>query len=66
MVGSLRTGTVVAFQRKNARRQRQMVVAAPPEFMRPKISGEFAEAAARYGMSELEAAAFASFGMPLV
>ena len=54
------------FQRKNARRQRQMAVAAPPEFMRPKISGELAEAAARFGMSELEAAAFASLGVPLV
>jgi hypothetical protein len=42
-----------------------MAVAAPPEFMTPKISGELAEAAERYGMSKLEAAAFASLGVPL-
>jgi secreted PhoX family phosphatase len=54
------------FQQQSAARQQQMAVAAPPEFMRPKISGELAEAAARFGISELEAAAFASLGVPLV
>jgi hypothetical protein len=54
------------FRRSDTKRQQQMAVATPPEFIRAKISGELAEAAARYGVSELEAAAFASLGLPLV
>ena len=42
-----------------------MAVATPPEFMLPQISGELAEAAARYGMNPLEAAAYESLGVPL-
>ena len=53
------------FQRRNAARQRQMAVAAPPEFLAPKISGELAEAAERYGMSTLEAAAYDRLGVRL-
>jgi hypothetical protein len=34
--------------------------------MRPEISGELAEAAQRFGMSELEAAAYDRLGVPLV
>jgi uncharacterized protein len=49
----------------NAARQRRMAVAAPPKSMAPKIPGELAEAAERYGMGKLEAAAFASLGVPL-
>jgi uncharacterized protein len=54
------------FQRKNNQRQRQMAVAAPPEFMMPEVSGELAEAATRYGMSPLEAAAYDRLGVSLV
>jgi uncharacterized protein len=54
------------FQRKSSRRQRQMAVAAPPESMMPEISGELAEAATRYGMSPLEAAAYDRLGVSLV
>jgi hypothetical protein len=46
-----------------------MAVAAPPEFMRPEISGELAEAAeaaGRLGMSTLEAAAYDRLGASLV
>ena len=43
-----------------------VAVAAPPADLAPSVSGELAEAAARKGMSELEAAAFASLGVPLV
>jgi uncharacterized protein len=51
------------FQRKSSRRQRQMAVAAPPESMAPQVSGELAEAAERYAMSTLEAAAFERLGV---
>ena len=54
------------FQRKNSRRQREMAVAAPPESMMPEVSGELAEAATRYGMSPLEAAAYGRLGVSLV
>jgi uncharacterized protein len=54
------------FTRRDVSRQRQMAVAAPPESLAPEVSGELAEAAERYGMSKLEAAAFASLGVPLV
>ena len=46
-----------------------VAVAAPPADLAPSVLGELAEAAeaaARQGMSELEAAAFASLGVPLV
>ena len=53
------------FRRTNRRRQRQMAVAAPPEFMVPVVTGELAEAAEKFGMSNLEAAAYQSLGVPL-
>jgi uncharacterized protein len=53
------------FQRKSSRRRRQMAVAAPPESMAPQVSGELAEAAERYAMSTLEAAAFERLGVRL-
>jgi uncharacterized protein len=53
------------FRRTNSKRQRQMAVAAPPEFMAPVVSGELAEAAEKFGMSNLEAAAYQSLGVPL-
>ena len=53
------------FRRTNRRRQRQMAVAAPPDFMAPVVSGELAEAAEKFGMSNLEAAAYQSLGVPL-
>jgi hypothetical protein len=43
-----------------------MALAAPPEFMRPEISGELTEAAERFGMNELEAAAYDRLGVSLV
>ena len=55
-----------SFQRKSGRRQRQMAVAAPPESMTPDVSGELAEAAAKNGMSTLEAAAYKRLGVSLV
>jgi secreted PhoX family phosphatase len=53
------------FQQSSGARQRQTAVAAPPAHLAPFVSGELAEAAERYGMSKLEAAAFASLGVPL-
>jgi secreted PhoX family phosphatase len=53
------------FKRSSSARQRQMAVAEPPAHLAPRVSGELAEAAERYGMSKLEAAAFASLGVPL-
>ena len=54
------------FKKFSERRQRQMAVAAPPPELAPRISGELAEAARRYGMTALEAAAYKSLGVPLV
>jgi secreted PhoX family phosphatase len=54
------------FAPRDATRQRQMAVAAPPKSMAPRVSGELAEAAGRYGMSTLEAAAFERLGVSLV
>jgi uncharacterized protein len=54
------------FKRTSGARQRQMAAAEPPAHLAPRVSGELAEAAGRYGMSKLEAAAFASLGVPLV
>ncbi|MBA3473212.1 MAG: DUF839 domain-containing protein [Rubrobacter sp.] len=53
------------FARRNAARQRQLAYAAPPAELAPRISGELAEAAERYGMSTLEAAAYDRLGVPL-
>ena len=54
------------FQRKNNQRQRQMAVAAPPESMMPEVSDELAEAAEKFGLSTLEAAAYDRLGVSLV
>ena len=54
------------FKGRNTSRQRQMAVAAPPAHLAPRISGELAEAAQRYGLSTLEAAAYERLGVPLV
>jgi len=54
------------FARRNAGRQRQMATALPSPSMAPRVSGELAEAVARYGMSPLEAAAFDRLGVSLV
>jgi uncharacterized protein len=42
-----------------------MAVAAPPESMMPVVSDDLAEAATRYGMSPLEAAAYDRLGLSL-
>jgi uncharacterized protein len=54
------------FRRSSDARRRRIAVAEPPAHLAPRISGELAEAAERYDMSRLEAAAFASLGAPLV
>ena len=54
------------FARQNRLRRRQMAHAAPPAHLGPRISGELREAAERYGMTGLEAAAFDRLGVPLV
>jgi secreted PhoX family phosphatase len=54
------------FTQPSAAAQSQMALAAPPESMRPEISGELAEAAERFGMSELEAAAYDRLSVALV
>ena len=54
------------FGGQSAARQRQMAVAAPPAHMAPRVSGELAEAARKFGMSNLEAAAFDRLGVSLV
>ena len=53
------------FKRFSERRQRQMAVAAPPKELAPRISGELAEVAQRYGMSNLEVAAYDRLGAQL-
>ena len=53
------------FAPRDATRQRQMAVAAPPAALAPRISGELAEAAERSGMSPLEAAAYDRLGVPV-
>ncbi len=53
------------FRYQNSSRQARMSVAAPPEELAPRVSGELAEAAGRYGMGTLEAAAFDRLGVPL-
>ena len=54
-----------SFGGQSAARQRRMATAAPPKSMMPNVSGELAEAAARHGMSTLEAAAFDRLGVSL-
>lgn len=53
------------FARRSATRQRQMAHASPSAALAPHISGELAEAAAKFGMSPLEAAAYDRLGGPL-
>jgi secreted PhoX family phosphatase len=53
------------FGQPSAARQSQMAEADPPESMAPRISAELAEAAERFGMSPLEAAAYDRLGVPL-
>ncbi|GGE29200.1 hypothetical protein GCM10011571_34180 [Marinithermofilum abyssi] len=53
------------FQGQNASLRRQLAHAAPPKEWAPRIPEQVAEAAERYGMSPLEAAAFHRFGVPL-
>jgi len=54
------------FARANSLRRRQMAHAGPPPYMAPRISGELAEAAERYGMTQLQAAAFDRLGFSLL
>jgi secreted PhoX family phosphatase len=54
------------FPRQNRARRRRMAHAAPPPGRAPVVSGELAEAAQRYGLTELEAAAYDRLGVALV
>jgi secreted PhoX family phosphatase len=54
------------FSQRSAFRQRRMATAQPPPAVAPVVSGEIAEVARRYGMSHLEALAFARLGVPLL
>jgi secreted PhoX family phosphatase len=54
------------FPRANAARQRRLAFAAPPAALAPRVTGELLEAATKYGLSPLEAAAFARHGVPLI
>ncbi|SFK33551.1 hypothetical protein SAMN04487936_111104 [Halobacillus dabanensis] len=54
------------FARKNARRKRLMGHAAPPAPYAPKVSDKLSAFAEVQGMSDLEAAAFARHGMPIL
>jgi uncharacterized protein len=53
------------FSRRSSTRQRTMAVAAPPAHLAPRISGELAEAARKFGMSPLEAAAYERLGVSI-
>ena len=53
------------FQQQSAARQRQMAFAAPPAALAPRVSSELIEAAGRYGMRPLEAAAYDRLGVSL-
>jgi uncharacterized protein len=53
------------FKRGDRDRQELMAHAAPPARYAPRVSGELAEAAERYGLTRLEAAAYAGLGVPL-
>ncbi|MDR6225242.1 alkaline phosphatase PhoX [Desmospora profundinema] len=54
------------FARRNAFRQSQMSVAAPPQPFAPRISDELAVFAERQGISQLEAAALHRHGVPIL
>ncbi|MDP9379323.1 MAG: PhoX family protein [Chloroflexota bacterium] len=49
----------------NPMRQRQMASAAPPAHLAPMLSSDLVEAAQKYGLSYLEAAAYDRLGVPL-
>jgi uncharacterized protein len=49
-------------RRQNRDRQQLMAHAPPPARYAPRVSDELAEAADRYGLTRLEAAAYASLG----
>lgn len=53
------------FARHERAAQRQLAAASPPAGLAPRLSGELAEAAARHGLSPLEAAAFDRPGVPV-
>ncbi|MGH3029808.1 MAG: alkaline phosphatase PhoX [Gaiellaceae bacterium] len=53
------------FARRSRAQQRRMATAAPPAGFGPRVSGELAEAAARHGMTKLEAAAYDRLGVPV-
>jgi uncharacterized protein len=53
------------FARRSSTRQMKMAVAAPPAHLAPQVSGELAEAANKFGMSQLEAAAYDRLGVKL-
>ena len=53
------------FARQNRARRRQMAHADPPARYAPRITGELAEAADRYGLTRLEAAAYDRLGVSL-
>jgi secreted PhoX family phosphatase len=54
------------FARQNRLQQQRMAYAAPPASYAPKVSGELAEAAERYRLTRLEAAAYDRLGVELV
>jgi uncharacterized protein len=53
------------FERQNRDRQQLTAHAPPPARYAPRVSDELAEAAERYGLTRLEAAAYASLGVSL-
>ena len=53
------------FARRSLTRQMKMATAAPPTHLAPQVSGELAEAARKFGMSNLEAAAYSRLGVSL-
>ncbi len=53
------------FPRRNSARQTVMGYADPPAGFGPVVSGELAEAAERYDLTQLEAAAYVRLGVPL-
>jgi uncharacterized protein len=53
------------FARRSRIRQRKMAVAAPPAHMAPRVSGKLAEAARKFGLSPLEAAAYDRLGVSI-
>ena len=61
-------GVAVLFEKPSARTRNsvEMAVAAPPESMMPEVSDELAEAAEKFGLSTLEAAAYDRLGVSLV